>query len=180
MLQHHFRHESSICLSITPVNKNLKTLSVAVCFIHLLWHFQQTAISKYFKILNRFMFRFSITMNEKMVVMWYINPLTKLNIVPLPDESSICTNTTLHHFNFNLMTNKSAQHRKVLEQMKFICFKSTTFNTSRRTCYSVAHFDHEIYSQASCLCSDTKLLLCVTLSVSKLSAHLETIRLTEW
>ena len=35
--------------------------------------------------------------------------------------------TTLHYFNFNLMTNKCAQHRKMLEQMNFFFASSQQF-----------------------------------------------------
>jgi len=144
--------------------------------------------------------------------MLYINPLTKLNIIPFKFNAcwkfyihkyattlvllkimlfvallymydgyfNFSMITILHLFNFNLMTNKSAPNRKVLEHMKFFCLKSTTFNTRRRTYHSVALPDNKSYSQASCLCSDTKLLLCDTLSVSKFSANLEKLRPIEW
>ena len=36
MLQHHFRHDSSTCLSITSVSRSLKIMSVAVRLKHLL------------------------------------------------------------------------------------------------------------------------------------------------
>jgi hypothetical protein len=166
MLQHYFRPDSSTCLSSTQVIKIVKTISVAVCLIHLLLTLHETAISKQFKILNTFLFRFSIITNE--VKVWplcdkqvhckfeylsfkfnscwkfylhkYAITLVLLKIVLF--VSLFCMYdvylnfrmlTTLHHFNFNLMTNKSSQHRKVLDQMKFFCFKSKTFNSSRRT-----------------------------------------------
>jgi len=145
------------------------------------WHFHKNANSKYFKIMNTFLFRFPIIMKElNMVIMCYTDPLIKRNIILLkPNDCwKFCLHkysltlvslkiilflyllykydgyfsstvlTTIHHFNFKLITDKNAQHRKVLEQIKFFCFKSRSFNTSRRTFHSVAHFGNKIYSKA--------------------------------
>jgi len=171
------------------VSKHCLLLFVSyICY----WHFHETAVSN----LNAFLFRFSIIMNETntyMIIMWYINPLKKLNIFPF--KFNACWNSTytitlgllriilfisllymydgsfnfsmltaLQPFNFNLMTNKSAQHWKVLQQLKFFCFKSTYFNTSRFTYHSVAHFDNKPYSQAFS-CAKTPNYCCVILTV---------------
>ena len=72
--------------------------------------------------------------------------------------------TTFQHFSFNLMTNNSTKHRKVLEQIKFFCFKSTSFNTSRRTHHSVAILITKFILNLFA-CAQTTNHCCVLLSV---------------
>jgi hypothetical protein len=86
--------------------------------------------------------------------------------------------TTLHRFSFKLMTNKSAQHRKVLEKTKFFCFKLTAFNTSRRTYHSVAHFDNKTFS--SLLPVLTPNYCCVKLLMYPKFLHIRTFLPIKW
>jgi len=75
------------------------------------------------------------------------------------------------------MIHNIVQNRKVSEEMKLICFKSTAVNTSRRIYHCTATYDNKPYSQASCMCSDNKLLLIVPkfLHIKKHSAPLNYI-----